>query len=147
MQLRRIALPLLLTIALPAYAELGGDPLPAPSSASSPSVVRQMNRVERFTVQAQQLPTGTAVREYVAPSGKVFAVVWEGPVLPDLQQLLGNYFPQYFAVANSGKAGRGPLTIEQPDLVVQSSGRMRAFFGKAYVPQLLPQGVSMDEIQ
>jgi hypothetical protein len=39
------------------------------------------------------------------------------------------------------------VIIEQQGLVVQSGGRMRAFVGKAYVPQAVPQGVALDEIR
>jgi len=30
---------------------------------------------------------------------------------------------------------------------VHSAGHMRAFYGRAYVPDLLPQGVNPDEIK
>lgn len=141
-----IATAILSAFALSARAELGGDATPADAATSS-GIVRQMQRSELYNVQQIQLPTGVLVREYIAPTGKVFAVAWEGPVLPDLQQVLGSYFPQYLEAARSGQAGRGALTIQQPDLVVLSGGHMRAFFGKAYVPQLLPAGVGVGDIQ
>jgi hypothetical protein len=37
--------------------------------------------------------------------------------------------------------------IEQPGLVFYSGGHMRAFFGKAYVPETLPKGVTADAIK
>jgi hypothetical protein len=43
--------------------------------------------------------------------------------------------------------GRGPVQIQQPGLVVQVSGHMRAFLGKAYVPQMLPAGVRAEDIR
>jgi uncharacterized protein DUF2844 len=151
MQLHRLVIALLISYAVPAVAELGGTPLPAtPGSDAAPTprvALRQINRTDRYSVQETQLPSGTLLREYIEADSKVFAVVWEGPVLPDLQQLLGAYFPAYLEVARSGQAGRGPLTINRSDLVVESSGRMRAFFGRAYVPQLLPQGIAVDVIQ
>ena len=39
------------------------------------------------------------------------------------------------------------MRITQPGLVIQSGGRMRAFRGRAYVPQLLPPGVTPDDIR
>ena len=66
--------------------------------------------------------------------------------MPDLRQVLGSYFDRYVEAAAQRKA-RGPVTIEQPGLVVQSSGHMRAFVGKAYIPEALPPGVSADSIQ
>jgi hypothetical protein len=147
MQLRWPSIVALFVFALPASAELGGDPLSLPADAAARNIVRQMQRAENYNVQQTQLPTGTLVREYIAATGKVFAVAWEGPVLPDLQQILGAYFPQYIEAARTGQAGRGALSIERPELVVLSGGHMRAFFGKAYVPQLLPVGVSVGDIQ
>ena len=38
-----------------------------------------------YTVHLLTLPSGTVVREYVAPSGTVFGVAWAGPTLPDQQ--------------------------------------------------------------
>jgi hypothetical protein len=146
MRLRSFYLVILTAFALPTHAELGGDATPPPSTSSA-AIVRQMQRTDSYTVQQTQLPTGVLVREYMAATGKVFAVAWEGPVLPDLQQVLGGYFPQYLEEARSGKAGRGALIINRPELVVLSGGHMRAFFGKAYVPQLLPAGVSAGDIQ
>jgi hypothetical protein len=32
-------------------------------------------------------------------------------------------------------------------LVVQSGGQMRAFFGRAYLPAQVPQGVALDDIR
>jgi hypothetical protein len=45
------------------------------------------------------------------------------------------------------RARRGSLLIRQPDFVVQSGGHMRSFSGIAYIPQLLPKYVTVDEIQ
>src|SRR5215471_20618049 len=45
-----------------------------------------------YAVHELKTPTGTVVREYVSPAGKVFGVAWQGPFLPDFRQLLGDYF-------------------------------------------------------
>jgi hypothetical protein len=109
------------------------------------------NLAPPFTVQQSTLPSGTVVREYVDANSTVFAVTWDGPAMPDLRSLFGDtYFSQYVRSARAtavNRNGRGPMLVNQPTLVVQSSGRMRAFFGKAYVPQLLPRGVTVDQIQ
>jgi hypothetical protein len=39
------------------------------------------------------------------------------------------------------------LNIQEPGLVVQSSGHARGFFGRAYVPGMLPPGVTPDQIR
>ena len=103
-----------------------------------------------YTVHEIKAATGTVVREFVSPQGTVFAVAWHGPRIPDLRQVLGSYFEQYAqaAQAQSGvRAGRKPMTVNQTGLVVQVGGRVRAFTGRAYVPELLPTGVKIEEIQ
>jgi len=70
--------------------------------------------------------------------------------MPDLRQLLGGYFEQYRTAlqARSGpRVSRRPVAIEQPGLVVQVGGHLRAFAGRAYVPDMLPSGVRAEEIQ
>jgi hypothetical protein len=46
-------------------------------------------------VHRLQLPSGTSVREYADAGGTVFAVAWDGPTKPDLNQLPGQYFAEY----------------------------------------------------
>ena len=94
-------------------------------------------RVQRYAVHEIAAPSGTVVREFVSPAGKVFAVAWSGPTLPDLKQVLGPYFDTYVAALQQRKA-RGPVSVVLPGLVVQSSGHMRAFVGKAYLPDGMP---------
>lgn len=102
---------------------------------------------DKYTVHEIQAPSGTVVREYASPSGKVFAVAWEGPRLPDLRQVLGTYFDPYVEGVKARRGGHGPVTIQEPELVVYTGGHMRAFFGKAYLPQMLPPGVSAKDIR
>jgi hypothetical protein len=94
-----------------------------------------------------QMPSGTVVREFTGANGKVFAIVWSGPVMPNLRQTLGQYFDNYVAAAKANRAGHHHLDIHQTDLVVHASGHMRAFSGIAYLPQAVPSGVSVGELQ
>ena len=137
------------SVSLPAFAALGGD-----ASSVEADRVKLKGQVHSatpgsgYSVHEMQLPSGTTVREYVSADNKVFAVTWSGPTMPDLQQTLGTYYEQFKAAAASGPRGsHHHLTVRQPDLVVQSGGHMRAHFGKAYVPSLLPQNVSVDDIK
>jgi hypothetical protein len=103
-----------------------------------------------YTVHEIRTASGTKVREYVTAGGTVFAVAWSGPFIPDLQQLLGAYFQQYASAARAARAqrpGRRPLNIQQPGLVVQTFGQMRSYYGRAYIPGLVPAGVSADIIE
>jgi len=64
-----------------------------------------------------------------------------------LQQTLGVYFKQYSEAPRTQPSDHKHFAIVLPGLVMQSSGRMHAYFGRAYVPQLLPPNVAVTDIQ
>jgi hypothetical protein len=94
-----------------------------------------------------QLPSGTQVHEFAGSDGKIFAVAWNGPTVPNLRQTLGQYFDNYVAAAKANRLGHHHLQINQSDLVVHASGHMRSYSGVAYLPQALPSGVNPGELQ
>jgi hypothetical protein len=102
---------------------------------------------EGYRLHEIQLPSGTQVREFAAPGGKVFAIAWSGPAMPNLRQTLGAYFDNYTAAAKAKHGGHHRLALQQSDLVVQAAGHMRAFSGLAYLPPDIPSGVSVGELK
>lgn len=142
----------LLVLALPitTFAALGGD---APSVQADQVHMRatvKTIQADAYTVQEIQAPSGTVVREYVSPAGKVFAVAWHGPFLPDLHQILGASFDTFthaLQAPNGRRFVRGPVSVQQGGLVVFSAGHPRNFSGKAYLSDMLPEGVRAEEIR
>ncbi len=135
-------------LALPAWAELGGsvDSIKADQEAMKGTL--QVTSTSSYEIHEIQSSRGVKVREYLSPSGAVFGVAWEGPWRPDLHQILGPYFDQYVKAVQGGKKNaRGPVSIQLPGLVVQSGGHPRSFFGRAYIPQSIPQGATADAIK
>ncbi|ALE56244.1 DUF2844 domain-containing protein [Paraburkholderia graminis] len=149
-----------------AHAALGGAPMTPPADASvsartlqpSSAVIRSASgaassasATASYTVRETTLGNGTVVREYLTTDGTVFAITWRGPQMPDLNELLGSYFPQYVAGVKAARAARGgargPVAVDQSSLVVQSGGHMGAFSGRAWLPPALPAGVSGSDIQ
>ncbi len=148
----RIVQGLLVILALPfpLSASLGGDAASVQADQVKMQASLRTSSTDSYTVHEIQTPAGVAVREYVSPAGKVFAVTWQGPFQPDLRQLLGTYFDQYTQAVQAQRAerhGHGPLLIQQPGLVVQVTGHIRAFLGKAYVPQMFPAGVHFEDLR
>ena len=135
----------LLASSYSAYATLGGDVASVRADQQQLKASLRTIAVGRYTLFEIQTASGTVVREYASASGTVFAVTWEGPSLPDLRQILGGYFSQVEASSNE-TAATGPRVIDRPDLIFYSGGRVRAFHGKAAVPGLIPQGVSLEDI-
>jgi hypothetical protein len=133
-----------------AFAALGGDFSSVQADQAHMQGSLRTTQTQAYTVHEIQGATGTVVREYVSPSGKVFGVAWQGPWPPDMRQILGNSFEQFQQAAQaqaSSRSGRRPLRIDQPGLVVHAGGHMRSFAGHAYIPDLLPQGVTAEAIQ
>lgn len=152
-----VLLTALALISCGAHAALGGKPLSQESTqATSPaqsSTARAQLRAATvsngYTVQESVIDAGITLREFITTQGVVFAVAWQGPNLPDLQILLGNYFPQFSSAmaARRSQGVRGPVALSQDDLVVESFGHLRDYRGRAYVRSLLPPQISLDEIQ
>jgi Protein of unknown function (DUF2844) len=140
----------LVALPLTASAELGGDAASVLADQVHMKASLKTTQTDGYTVHEIQSPSGTVVREYVSSEGKVFAVAWRGPFLPDLHQILGTSFEPFTQAARAQKTrrpGHGPVVIRQAGLVILSGGHTHDFFGKAYLPELLPKGVSAEEIQ
>jgi Protein of unknown function (DUF2844) len=108
--------------------------------------LRQISH-QGYTVHQLSAAGGRTVREYVSPKGLVFGVAWQGPTMPNLQQLLGSYFEQVQKAARSRRQRGGPLVVRTDKLVLFSGGHMRSFHGVAYSPSLLPAGVSAEVVR
>jgi hypothetical protein len=142
----------LLGCATIAHATLGGDTASVDTDSARMMAKHAARQVQpngvSYTVQETTLPTGTVVRQYVSAAGVVFGVAWSGPFKPDLRQLMGQYFDTMNARQSEHVSAGHPFISQQnADLVVESSGRPRNFFGHAYLPSAIPAGVSPKEIQ
>ncbi|MBU1236336.1 MAG: DUF2844 domain-containing protein [Gammaproteobacteria bacterium] len=145
--MRNHVVPLLLALSSPAFAGLGGNPAPVAVGGPGASVAQRLVPARPYTVRDIRTGDGGTIREYVSAEGKVFGVAWAGPTMPDLRELFGEQFEEFREGVRARRNARGPVSIARPNLVVQSGGHMRAFRGRAWLPQLLPAGVSGDEIK
>ncbi|WP_026840219.1 DUF2844 domain-containing protein [Citrifermentans bremense] len=139
----------LLWVAPQAQATLGerGDSIAKDSKALS-TVTRSTVQRARYAVQ-EMTSEATAVREFLTPEGVVFAVAWNGLVHPDLTQLLGSYDQEYRTALSKQQRKRGhrQTQVKSNRVVVETWGHMRNLQGRAYLPGLFPQGVSLNEIR
>ena len=138
---------LLLVYAGVSHAALGG--LPEQFNAERATVVSSVSSaMPNYTIRETTLATGTHVREYISGSGVVFALAWNGPILPDLKALLGQYFDTMAAEsASKPRAGRSHIRISRPGVVIHSGGHMRAFEGSAWIPAQFPAGFSAGDVR
>jgi hypothetical protein len=139
-----LSLPILLTSS--GFAALGGDVSSVQADQAQMKAQRRVTQTNAYAVHEMQAETGTMVREFVSPQGKVFGVSWQGPARPNLQQLLGPYYEEYNQNAPTRRS-HGPVTIQTPNMVIQFGGHQRALTGRAFVPGMVPSGVRVEEIK
>jgi hypothetical protein len=130
----------------PARAALGGNADSVETDRVSMKGLTRPAPAGTLNKQVLQLPSGTIVTEYLNAGGAVYAVQWQGPALPNLRQVLGNYFSNYQTAARTPVVRHRVVRMDSPDVVIESTGKMRAFVGRAWVPALLPSGVSPADI-
>jgi hypothetical protein len=130
-----------------ALAALGEDASTVERDVKQMRAQRAVTASSAYSVHELQLPGGTLVREYVTTTNRVFAIAWNGPSIPDLQQLLGAYFPRFTAAAQGLGRARRPVAVEASDLVIHTAGHTRAFSGVAYLPNQMPSGVRPEQLR
>ncbi|HEU5453894.1 MAG TPA: DUF2844 domain-containing protein [Terriglobales bacterium] len=135
---------LLLAMVAPAWGSLGDSM--ASVEADRAHMHASVRVVHQGAYDVHEMSAGASVvREYVAPNGMVFGVAFQGPALPDMKQVLGNYFARYQAAQR--RVRRGPTIIRESGLVVVVSGHMRSFSGRACVPEMVPSGVRVEDVR
>lgn len=158
MRLIKLALAIAALAPLACYATLGAAPATrthtvaaARSSlqaAATPSpAAGAAAAAAQYTVREANDVDGVTIREYVLPTNVVFAVTWHGPVRPDMSELLGSYFTNFVNASDGRARGIGPMVQHNGDFHIESAGHTGYFFGKAYLPRLVPANVRMENLQ
>ena len=115
----------------PARAALGGTADSVEADRVSMKGLTLPAPTSTLRKQQLQLSSGTVVTEYLGSDGLVYAVTWRGPSLPNLRQILGNYFANYQTAASQPLVRHRLVRVESPNIVIESSGKMRAFTGRS----------------
>jgi Protein of unknown function (DUF2844) len=136
-----------LSLSLSSFGALGGDLSSVQTDTVQMKGTLRVLNAQAYTVHEIRTASGTSVREFANAAGKIFCVTWDGPFLPDMQQILGDYFEQAVQAAKSNRANHKTLVINEPGLVVQSGGHTRSFVGRAYLPDMVPAGVSLESMR
>jgi len=135
------------SVSAPALAALGADAASVEADRVHLKGELRVTPGVSYSVHEIQMPPGIVVHEYVSAAGKVFAVTWRGPGMPDLYQLLGPYSSQVAAAAPGPHYNHRHITVETADVVVQSSAHLRTYSGRAWAPALLPPNFSLGDIK
>jgi hypothetical protein len=107
----------------------------------------QVHARSRFAIHELALPTGTTLREFVGESGKVFAVSWSGGFRPNLRDIMGAHYDRFIAAARGRRARRSIVRYELPGMVVVMGGNMRAAFGQVTLTDLVPAGLTPEDLR
>ena len=137
----------LVAAALPGWAALGGPVETVATDQVRMQAKRAITQMREYNIHLISRDDGTLIKEYVTPAGKVFGVSWTGPTIPDLTQLLGSYSAEFQIAVRAQPRRRRAGVVHNPDLVVESTGHMRAFYGRAYVNSMLPSGVTAETVK
>ena len=134
---------------LRAFAALGGDVSSVQADQVHMNASWHSRPTPAYMIHELRTPAGMLVREFAAPSGRIFAVSWKGQSPPDLRQLLGSHFEDFeqAAEAQGTRRTHGPLAIARNGLVVELGGHMRSYAGHAYLPDEVPPGVHVDDLR
>jgi hypothetical protein len=130
-------------------AALGGPAASVEGDRAALSAVRRA-ALARTGYTIQEIASDAAtIREFVSPDGIVFGVAWNGLTQPDLTILFGTYHAEYRQSKEQmpRHPGRRFMHLKGTRIVVETAGHMRDMRGRAYVPALVPAGVSVDEIK
>lgn len=136
--------------AAPACAALGDTAPHAILNAPAPASETLASGAARVTSYVDA--GGTRFNEYIATgSGEIFAYVWQGPTPPDLDALLGRYAAAWrsgaAALHAAGRDGLHAARVDTPTVIVESSGHMRSYIGRAWLPAALPAGVAEGDLR
>ena len=129
----------------PALAALGGDATSVEADRVRVAGVLNMTPVADYAVHEIRTPSGLVIHEYLA-AGKVFAVSWRGPGIPDLVPLLGPYAAEVQQATPRPHFNHHHLGVQTANVVVESSGHLNTFIGRAWVPALLPPSFSLNDL-
>jgi hypothetical protein len=142
-----VAASLGLGLPLAASAALGGDTASVLGDQQALGATRAVIPGALYTLHELHAADGVLLREYADASGRVFALSWQGPHVPDVTHLLGAAADRYLAAAKGGRGGHHVMTIREPDLEVSLLRLPRGWRAHALLPMALPLGVSRGDLR
>jgi hypothetical protein len=138
---------LLITLSAGAHATLGAGAQSVREDQAAYSASHALTPQANFDLHELTTPEGVKVREYAARGGPVFAVAWDGPVTPDLKQLLGAHYQRFQSELLAHRTGHHVLAIRTPDLVATVTRFQRTGSGHVYLPALVPSGTAIGALR
>lgn len=132
-----------------AHADLGGDESKITEEKKHFKVKSHIRKNKVGYAVHELTMDSTLVKEYVTPSGRVFAVSWQGMRVPDLKALFGAYYTEYENERANTQVRKGHRTVglTTSNLIVSQGGTMRDMHGFAYLPSAVPHGLKIEDLK
>jgi hypothetical protein len=145
-----VGVSLIMIIDLPRAWAVLGEPVSSVETDRM-ALAGRLSMIPTQLYSVQEITTSELViTEYVSRD-TVFAVAWRGRRPPNLVSLLGSYFLEYQEAAATAAANgprmRGMTRIQGSHVVVEAGGHPGDIRGRAYIPSLLPSGMTKEMIQ
>jgi len=150
---RKLLFPLALTVLLSSvdcFAVLGGS---VDSIESDRQNLKSAETLKKTSAPLYSIHTITSdavtLNEFVSQDGLVFGISWSGTIHPDLESILGTYQSEYQLAASKTPLTRGlkKRSLQTSKLVIEQWGHPRHLQGRMFDPNLIPKGVSANEIR
>ena len=135
---------LLLSLPIFAQAELGGNLASITQEQKTFGSSLTYSPQSNYTIYIQSISPDLVIKEYVSSSGNIFGVAWKGSTLPNFQILLGNYYSNYLSAQQQNPRS---VFLQDNNLVIESSGVMGGYIGRAFLPKQVPTGLAPTAIQ
>jgi hypothetical protein len=128
----------------PAHATLGERNIA--SVAKNKSALTSHNSTVRYQASQDDVVN---IKEFVDSTGLVYAVRWDGPRPPDLNALLGKYFPEYSlaVVATPFRVPHRRLMADSNNLHISQFGRPGNLSGIIYLKNQLPPDIHPEDLK
>ena len=140
----------MLTLSLGAMAELGGTTATVEQDRLRVNGTRRLVQAPAYAMHEIRTPNNGIIHEYVSSDGKVFAVTYEGQFPGESNGLLGKYAAQVtqaVAASQGARAAGRSVQVNLPGLRYHALGHLRYFSMRAVVPENVPAGVNVEELQ
>ena len=132
----------------PAFAGLGGDATSVDADrVSVKGTVRVTTNAAGFAVHEISNAAGLRSPEFLARTARCLPSAGAVRASRDLGSMLGGYYAEVQQAVNRPHYNHHNLSVVTPRVVLQSSGHLRTFYGRAWAPGLLPQNFSVTDIK
>ena len=104
----------------------------------------QLQHLAKYDISTMITSDGVVVKQFIR-DGKVFAISWHGPRIPNLRQLYGVYFKDFIASTTINR-GMHQRRVDGLDFTATVSGISGKLVGQALLKSQLPPSLALTDL-